>query len=35
LNRNHHKQNRNELQRRADLFKESFNPRKEEFGLSE
>jgi hypothetical protein len=29
------RQNRNELQRRADLIKERFNPRKGEFGLSE
>jgi hypothetical protein len=29
------RQNRNELQRRVDLMKERFNPRKGEFGLSE
>jgi len=29
------RQNRNELQRRVDLVKERFNPRKGEFGLSE
>ena len=29
------RQNRNELQRRTDLVKERFNPRKGEFGLSE
>jgi len=29
------RQNRNELQRRMDLAKERFNPRRGEFGLSE